>query len=279
MNSVPENSEAVTSNVIDFKPLDYRSIWISDVHLGFKGCKADLLLDFLKSVNSDYLYLVGDIVDLWSMSKVVHWPQAHNNVIRTILSKAKQGTRVVYIPGNHDEMFRDYDGMRFGNVIIRTCDTHTTLNGKQYLIMHGDEFDSAVQCSKLISYVGDRAYGLILELNRCYNYLRRKLGLPYWSLSNYIKHRVNNAVKYVRRFEDAVAYEANKHSVDGLICGHIHRANLRDVNGIEYCNTGDWVESCTALVEHYDGRLELINWAELKRKAAIRQSVAIPRAA
>jgi UDP-2,3-diacylglucosamine pyrophosphatase LpxH len=262
MNSNDRNSTPEISNVVNLRTLDYRSIWISDVHLGFKGCKAELLLDFLKTFNSEYLYLVGDIVDLWSMNKVVHWPQSHNNVVRTLLSKAKKGTRVIYIPGNHDEPLRDYDGMQFGNVIIRTCDIHTTSNGKQYLVMHGDEFDSAVKCNKLLSFVGSRAYDLILELNRTYNFLRRKLGLPYWSLSNYIKHRVNNAVKYVNRFEDAVAYEANRHNVDGLICGHIHRANLRQVNGIEYCNTGDWVESCTALVERHDGTLELINWAE-----------------
>jgi UDP-2,3-diacylglucosamine pyrophosphatase LpxH len=152
--------------------------------------------------------------------------------------------------------------MQFGNVVIRTFDIHTMANGKHYLIMHGDEFDSAVTCSRLLSFIGTRAYDVILELNRVYNFLRRKLGLPYWSLSNYIKHCVNNAVNYIERFEDAVAFEANRHQVDGLICGHIHRANLREVNGIHYCNTGDWVESCTALAERHDGRLELINWAD-----------------
>jgi UDP-2,3-diacylglucosamine pyrophosphatase LpxH len=254
------------SNVFKLRPLEYRAVWISDVHLGFKGCKATLLLDFLKSVNSEYLYLVGDIVDIWSMQKSVHWPQDHNNVIRTVLSKARRGTKVVYIPGNHDEFLRDYDGAQFGNVIIRTFDIHTMVDGKQYLVMHGDEFDSAVKCNRLLSFIGTRAYDVILELNRVYNFLRRKLGLPYWSLSNYIKHRVNNAVNYIERFEDAVAFEANRHQVDGLICGHIHRANLREVNGIQYCNTGDWVESCTALVECHDGRLELINWAEHVRQ-------------
>lgn len=261
------NSKDRNSNVFKFHSLEYRAVWISDVHLGFKGCKAGLLLDFLKSVNSEYLYLVGDIVDIWSMKKSVHWPQEHNNVIRTVLSKAKKGTRVVYIPGNHDEFLRDYDGMRFGNVVIRTYDIHTMADGKQYLVMHGDEFDSAVTCNKLLSFIGTRAYDVILELNRVYNFLRRKLGLPYWSLSNYIKHRVNNAVNYIEHFEDAVAFEANRHQVDGLICGHIHRANLREVNGIQYCNTGDWVESCTALAERHDGRLELIDWAEYVRQS------------
>jgi UDP-2,3-diacylglucosamine pyrophosphatase LpxH len=256
------DSRQRNSNVFEFHPLEYRTIWISDVHLGFKGCKADLLLDFLKSVNSDYLYLVGDIVDFWSMKKTVHWPQEHNNVIRTILSKAKKGTRVIYIPGNHDELLREYDGMRLGNVVIRTLDIHTTASGKQYLVMHGDEFDSAVRCNRLLAFVGTQAYDIILELNRCYNFLRRKLGMPYWSLSSYIKQRVNNAVNYIRRFEDAVAYEANKHKVDGLICGHIHRANLREIDGVRYCNTGDWVESCTALAERHDGELELIDWTK-----------------
>ncbi|MGB5455587.1 MAG: UDP-2,3-diacylglucosamine diphosphatase [Gammaproteobacteria bacterium] len=255
-------SKQWNSNVVDFPKLEYRTVWISDVHLGFRGCKANYLLDFLKSVNCEYLYLVGDIVDVWNMKKSVHWPQEHNNVIRTILSKSKQGTKVVYIPGNHDEFLREYDGMQFGNVVIRTYDVHTTVNGKQYLVMHGDEFDSAVKCNKLLSFIGSRAYDVILELNRTYNYLRRKMGLPYWSLSNYIKHRVNNAVKYISRFEDAACYEAQKHHVDGLICGHIHRANLREVNGIHYCNTGDWVESCTALAERHDGELELVDWTQ-----------------
>jgi UDP-2,3-diacylglucosamine pyrophosphatase LpxH len=256
------NSRQRNSNIFEFHPLEYRTIWISDVHLGYKGCKAELLLDFLKSVNSDRIYLVGDIVDFWSMKKTVYWPQAHNDVIRTILSKARQGTRVIYIPGNHDELLRDYDGVRFGNVVIRTFDIHTTANGKQYLVMHGDEFDSAVRCNRLLAFIGTRAYDIILELNRSYNFLRRKLGLPYWSLSSYIKQRVNNAVNYIQRFEDAVAYEANKHKVDGLICGHIHRANLRDIDGVRYCNTGDWVESCTALAERHDGELELIDWTK-----------------
>ena len=262
------NSNLKNSNVFELRPLEYRAVWISDVHLGFKGCKANLLLDFLKSVNSEYLYLVGDIIDVWSMKKSVHWPQEHNNVIRTILSKSKKGTNVVYIPGNHDEFLRDYDGMQFGSVVIRTFDIHTTANGKQYLVMHGDEFDSAVKWNKLLSFIGSRSYEAILEINRTYNYFRRKLGLPYWSLSNYLKHRVNNAVKYIHRFEDAVSFEAKRHQVDGLICGHIHRANLREVNGIHYCNTGDWVESCTALAERYDGELELINWAEYIRQSS-----------
>jgi UDP-2,3-diacylglucosamine pyrophosphatase LpxH len=269
----------MASTIVELRPLAYRTVWISDVHLGNRGCKADLLLDFLKSVNSDYLYLVGDIVDLWSMKKSVYWPQQHNNVVRTILSKAKRGVRVVYIPGNHDELLRDYDGMRFGNVIIRTVDTHITASGRQYLIMHGDEFDSAVQCNSLLSFIGSRAYDVILEINRSYNHVRRKLGLPYWSLSNFIKHRVNNAMKYINRFEDAVAHEANRQQVDGLICGHIHRANLRRLNGIEYGNTGDWVESCTALVEHFDGTLELIDWAEYRRVESGGRVPSIERAA
>lgn len=261
------NSGCRNSNVFELRPLDYRAVWISDVHLGTKDCKAGLLLDFLKSFNSEYLYLVGDIIDFWGMKKSVHWTQEHNNVIRTILSKAKKGTKIVYIPGNHDELLRDYDGMQFGNVTVRTFDTHTMVDGRQYLIMHGDEFDSAVRCSRVLSFIGSRAYDAILELNRGYNYLRRRLNLPYWSLSNYIKHRVNNAVSYIERYEDAVAFEANRHHVDGLICGHIHRANIRMVDGIHYCNTGDWVESCTALAEHRDGRLELVNWAEHVRQS------------
>ena len=239
----------------------YRAIWISDVHLGFKGCKADFLLDFLHITESEYLYLVGDIIDLWSLKKEIHWPQQHNNIIRTILGKAKHGTKVVYIPGNHDEALRDYDNMIFGNVEIKNEELHTTADGQRLLIIHGDEFDSAVKCSKIVAKLGDFLYDWLLEANRLVNYLRRKVGFPYWSLASYLKSKVPNAVKYIECFEEAVAHEAIRRHVDGLVCGHIHRASLRKINGITYCNTGDWVENCTGLVEHESGELELIHWS------------------
>ncbi|MGD8591508.1 MAG: UDP-2,3-diacylglucosamine diphosphatase [Gammaproteobacteria bacterium] len=248
------------------KPLRFRSIWISDVHLGFKGCKADYLLDFLKHTHSEYLYLVGDIVDIWSMKKSVFWPQAHNNVLRKILTKAKKGTKVVYIPGNHDELFRDHVGVHFGSIEIKKEELHISQQGLQFLILHGDEFDSAVKCNKILEIIGNHAYDVILELNRVVNFIRKKFGFPYWSLSTYLKHKVKNAVEYIDRFELAVAHEAHRRKVDGLICGHIHKSNLRDINGIRYCNTGDWVENCTALVEHRNGEMEILHWADEMNK-------------
>jgi UDP-2,3-diacylglucosamine pyrophosphatase LpxH len=241
--------------------LRFRSIWISDVHLGYKGCRADELLKFLHASESEYLYLVGDIVDIWYMKKGLFWPQEHNNVIRTILGKAKKGTKVIYIPGNHDEILRDYDGLRFGNVEIRQEAIHTAENGRRYLVMHGDKFDSVVTCSRLTAVIGDYAYEGLLHTNRVVNFIRRKMGFPYWSLAAYLKTRVKNAVKYISSFEHAVSLEAKKRNVDGLICGHIHRAELTRLNGVQYCNTGDWVENCTALAERHDGELELIHWA------------------
>lgn len=256
-NTEKYQSKNTIQNTICHK---YRAIWISDVHLGFKGCKADYLLDFLHSTESDYLYLVGDIIDMWSLKNNLFWPQQHNNVIRTILGKAKRGTKVVYIPGNHDEVLRDYDDMIFGNVEVKKEEIHTTADGRHFLILHGDEFDGAVKCSKLIAKLGDFLYDWLLEANRLVNYIRRKTGFSYWSLASYLKSKVPNAVKYIERFEEAVAHEACRRHADGLICGHIHRASLRKINGITYCNTGDWVENCTGLVEHESGELELIHW-------------------
>lgn len=239
-----------------------RAIWISDVHLGFRGCRADFLLDFLRSTESDYLYLVGDIIDVWEMHKRLYWPQAHNNVVRSILGKAKHGTRIIYIPGNHDEVMRDYAGMDFGNVSIRTDAVHVTAAGKRLLVLHGDEFDAVVQCSKLLSMLGNRIYDWLLYMNRWLNVFRRRLGLPYWSLAAFIKHRVKNAVKFISDFENAVAREAQRRNVDGVVCGHIHRAEITHYGKVLYCNDGDWVDSCTALIERHDGKLELFNWTE-----------------
>lgn len=248
--------------VYKMRPQRFRAIWISDVHLGFKGCRADFLLDFLKSTESDYLYLVGDIIDIWNMKKGLYWPQEHNNVIRTILGKAKRGTKVIYVPGNHDELLRDYHGLVFGNVTILNEAIHTTADGRRLLMIHGDEFDSVVKCSKLLALIGCQAYDWLLYVNRLVNHLRRYLGFPYWSLAAYLKHKVKNAVNYISRFEEAVAHEAVKRGVDGLVCGHIHRAEIANFDGILYCNDGDWVESCTALVEHHDGALQLLRWSD-----------------
>lgn len=242
--------------------LKVRSVWISDVHLGFRGCSADFLLDFLHKTECEYLYLVGDIVDVWEMKKRMFWPQAHNNVIRTILGKAKHNTKVIYVPGNHDEVLRDFDGLVFGNVEIKNEAIHTTADGKQLLIIHGDQFDGIVKCSPLISKIGSRLYDYLLRANRWVNYVRRKLGFSYWSLAAFLKHKVKNAVQYIGNFEEAVAREASRQDVDGVVCGHIHRAEITRLHDVDYFNCGDWVESCTALVENTDGSMEIINWTD-----------------
>jgi UDP-2,3-diacylglucosamine pyrophosphatase LpxH len=239
-----------------------RSVFVSDTHLGFKGCRAEFLLDFLRRVECDHLYLVGDIIDLWSMTRTFHWPQAHNDVIRTILGKAKHGTRVVYIPGNHDRTFRDHDGLVMGNVEVRRQAIHETADGRRLLVLHGDEFDSIVRASPLLESVGSQAYALALSLNHWVNAVRRALGYPYWSLSAFLKHRVKNAVKYIANFERAVSAEARRCGVDGVVCGHIHRAEIAEIDGVTYYNDGDWVESCTALVEDHQGRLSILRWTE-----------------
>lgn len=240
----------------------YRSIWISDVHLGFPGCSANYLLDFLRSTKCDYLYLVGDIIDVWYMKKRMYWPQEHNNVIRTILGKAKHGTKVIYIPGNHDEIFRDYVGLEFGNIKIKQDAIHTMVDGKRFLVSHGDEFDTVVQCSPVLAIFGSKLYDWLLYANRHVNYVLRKLGYGYWSLASFLKHKVKNAVQYIGNFEHAVMYAAVGKGVDGYICGHIHRPEISKMNTIMYCNTGDWVESCSALVEKDDGTLEILYWTE-----------------
>jgi UDP-2,3-diacylglucosamine pyrophosphatase LpxH len=268
------------ATIYNVKPFKYRSIWISDVHLGFKGCKAEYLLDFLSHTDSEHLYLVGDIVDIWHMKRGINWPQAHNNIVRKLLGKAKKGTKVTYIPGNHDELFRDYVDTHFGSIEIKKEVWHTTKQGLRMLILHGDEFDNAVKCNKVLEIIGNRAYDVLLEVNQAVNYVRRKMGFPYWSLAAYLKHKVKNAVNYISSFEKAVAHEAKRRNVDGLVCGHIHRANLRDIDGIRYCNTGDWVESCTALVEHHDGELEILYWAdEVHKRQQLTSAKAVGNAA
>lgn len=243
----------------------YRAIWISDIHLGTRGCNADLLLDFLRSTHSDYLYLVGDIVDIWRMRRAWYWQQTHNDVIQKLLRKARKGTRVIYVPGNHDESFRDFVGHRFGRVVVLGEAVHTALDGRRFLVLHGDQFDGIVKYAKWLAFVGDRAYSLALSINLWFNIVRRRLGFPYWSLSAYLKHKVKNAVEYISNYEHAVVAEARRRGVDGVICGHIHTAEIRDFDGITYCNDGDWVESCTALVEHLDGTFEILRWADVRR--------------
>ena len=243
-----------------------RAVFISDVHLGTSGCQAEALLDFLKYHPSDYLYLVGDIVDGWQLRRRWFWPQAHNDVVQKLLRRARKGSRVIFIPGNHDEFARDFIGHHFGGIEVLEDAVHTTVNGQTLWVTHGDYFDGVIQCAKWLAYVGDNLYDLTLRLNRHLNRLRYRLGLPYWSLSAYLKLKVKTALNYVTSFEQAVAQEARLRGHNGVVCGHIHRAEMRDINGTLYCNDGDWVESRSALVEHWDGRLEIIYWTGAKSR-------------
>ena len=240
----------------------YRTIWISDLHLGTRGCKAEFLLDFLRYTEAETIYLVGDIIDCWRLKKSWYWPQAHNDVIQKVLRKVRKGTRVVYVPGNHDEALRGFTQLQFGGVEVVKDAIHVTADGRRLLVLHGDMFDAVVMHARWLALLGDGAYTTALWVNRHFNTARRRLGYPYWSLSAYLKRRVKNAMQYIASFADAVANEARRRGVEGIVCGHIHHAEIRPIGDILYCNSGDWVESCTALVEHFDGRLELVDWVD-----------------
>ena len=250
-----------------------RTVWISDIHLGTPGCQAVALLDFLRRVECETLYLVGDIIDGWQLRRSWYWPQSHNDVVQKILRKARKGTRVVFVPGNHDEFARRYVEHNFGGVDVVTDAVHVTADGRQLWITHGDLFDGVIQCAKWLAYLGDSAYEFTLKLNSWFNRARARMGLPYWSLSKYLKLKVKRAVSYVSDFEVAVAREARKRGLQGVVCGHIHHAEMREIDGILYCNDGDWVESLTALVEHHDGRLEIADWSAQRSLASVPQPV------
>ncbi len=238
----------------------FRTIFISDMHLGTARSQTRALLDFLKNTECETLYLVGDVVDNWALKRKWFWHQTHNDVIQKILRKARKGTRVVYIPGNHDEHFRDFCGQNFGSVEIRQNAIHITADKKRYLVLHGDEFDGVVLYAKWLAHLGDWAYETMVTINVYYNKLRRFVGLPYWSLSAFLKRKVKRAMEFIGNFEQAVVRLAHAKGVDGVICGHIHTPEMRMIEGVHYCNDGDWVESCSALVEHHDGRFELLDW-------------------
>jgi UDP-2,3-diacylglucosamine pyrophosphatase LpxH len=248
-------------------PPVYRTIFISDTHLGTRGCRSEFLADFLRKSTCHNLFLVGDIIDGWRLRKSWYWDQHHDEVLKQIVRHARAGTEVTYIPGNHDEMFRNWlpIGLEICGIRMQRESEHTTADGKRLLIMHGDEFDSVVRYAKFLALLGDWAYTAALVINRWFNAVRRRLGYPYWSLSAWAKRQVKEAVKAIDRFEFALADEARRRGFDGVVCGHIHHAEIREVAGVLYLNDGDWVESCTALVEHHDGRLELIDWAALNR--------------
>lgn len=252
----------------------YRTVWISDIHLGTRGCNAEMLVDFLRSFECQTLYLVGDVVDGWRLRKGWYWPDAHNEVVRRVLKMAHNGTRVVFVAGNHDEMLREFAGLTFGGVELVLEAEHITADGRKLLVLHGDSFDGVVLYAKWLAFLGDKAYGLTLRMNIVLNRVRRQLKLPYWSLSGYLKKRVKNAVQFVCNFEEAVAQEAISRGADGIVCGHIHCAEIRQIGPVTYYNDGDWVESCTALVEEADGAMHIVDWVAENRARSMTRPAA-----
>ena len=243
----------------------YRTLFISDLHLGTRASQADMLIDFLRHNDAETIYLVGDIVDFWRIRRGAIWPQSHNDVLQKILRKVRKGTRVVFIPGNHDDGLRQYCGQRFGGIEIGRPAIHAPADGRRYLIIHGDEFDVVVRYAKWLAFLGDRGYELALATNAPLNFVRKRLGLDYWSLSSYLKQRVKTAVNFIGEFENSLAEEAKRRQVEGIVCGHIHHAASREIHGVHYVNTGDWVESCTAVGETLGGELQVIRWLEVMR--------------
>ncbi len=255
------------------RELTYRTVFISDIHLGMRNSQADALLDFLKHVECETLYLVGDIVDFWKVRRGPHWPQSHNDVLQKLLRKSRKGTRVVFIPGNHDDALRDYCGMNFGDIEVRRDCIHETATGQRYLVLHGDEFDVVVRYARWLAFLGDRSYDVALALNIPLNFVRRMFGFGHWSLAAFLKLKVKTAVNFIGEFEEALAHEAHRRDAHGLICGHIHHANDRRIGDIHYLNCGDWVESCTAIGECQDGTFEILRW-----KDVVAQRLASPAA-
>jgi UDP-2,3-diacylglucosamine pyrophosphatase LpxH len=238
----------------------YRSLFIADLHLGSKGCQAELFLNFLRHNDADTIFLVGDIIDGWRLRSGWYWPQAHNDVVQKLLRKARKGAQMILVPGNHDEFARQFIGLNFGGIEIMRRAMHETADGRRFLITHGDEFDIVVRNARWLAFLGDWAYDSALFINTHFNHIRRVLGFGYWSFSAWAKLKVKNAVNFIGAFETALAGEARRQGADGVICGHIHHAAIREIEGVVYVNVGDFVESCTAVAEHYDGRLEIIRW-------------------
>lgn len=241
----------------------FRTLFLSDLHLGTKGCQAELLLDFLKRHDADTIYLVGDIVDGWRLRSGWYWPQSHNDIVQKLLRKVRKGARMIYIPGNHDDFAREYVGYSLGGVEIMREAVHVMADGRRLLITHGDEFDIVVRHARWLAFLGGWAYEVALRTNTVFNIVRRRLGFPYWSFSAWAKLRVKNAVNFIGSFEEALVDHAKRHEAQGVVCGHIHHAAIRTIDGLTYVNTGDFVESCSAVVEHADGRLEIIRWVAM----------------
>jgi UDP-2,3-diacylglucosamine pyrophosphatase LpxH len=241
-------------------PVRVRALFLSDIHLGTRGCQADRLLDFMRYYDSDTVYLVGDIVDGWQLKSSWYWPQAHNDVVQKLLRKARKGTRLFYIPGNHDEFLRDYYGTHFGGIEVLADTIHVGADGRRYLVIHGDLFDVVIRHARWLALLGNHAYDFAIWLNTYFNTVRRFFGLTYWSLSQWAKLKVKNAINFIGEYERTLAAEAQRRGVNGVICGHIHHAVIRTTSQISYMNCGDWVESCTAIVEHFDGAFEIVRW-------------------
>jgi UDP-2,3-diacylglucosamine pyrophosphatase LpxH len=272
----PKTVDRITA---DGASRQFRTLFVSDVHLGTRGCQAERLLDFLRYHDADTLYLVGDIVDFWALKSSWYWPQSHNDVVQKLLRKGRKGARILYVPGNHDEFFRDYYGTHFGGIELVETAIHIGADGNRYLVIHGDRFDVVIQHAKWLALLGERAYNAAILVNTVFNKVRRQFGFTYWSLSQWAKLKVKNAVSLIGEFEQALAAEACRTGVDGVICGHIHHATIHDRFGIRYVNCGDWVESCTAVAEHFDGKFEIIIWTRDEREPAVATSRMPARAA
>ncbi|MCB1912379.1 MAG: UDP-2,3-diacylglucosamine diphosphatase [Rhodocyclaceae bacterium] len=256
-----------------------RSIFISDVHLGTRGCQAQRLLDFLRHYETENLFLVGDIIDFWAMNRSIHWTPTQNTVVQKVLRAARKGTRVVLVPGNHDEALREYVGTAFGDIELSYDHVHTTADGRSFLLIHGDEFDQVTRYHRWVAVLGDIAYNALVRINTWLSFVRRHLGRPgYWSLAGYAKRKVKSAVSFIYDFEDSVIRAVREREVDGVICGHIHAAAIKQVDGLTYVNCGDWVDSCTGIVEHTDGRLQLVDWGMTQKLPEIAAPVAITAA-
>lgn len=247
----------------------YNALFLSDIHLGYKDCKADYLIDFLNNNHAKTIYLIGDIVDIWSLKKQFYWPASHNAVLSLLIEKSRTGTKIVYIPGNHDEDLKAYCGGNFNDIEVAKRYTHTTISGKKMLLLHGDDFDEEVCLSRFSAKLGDHLYDLLLFMNRHFNRLRRRFGYHYWSLAAHIKSKVPKAKEVMTRYKNAAVKEAKKLGYDGVICGHIHHPEVDYIDDIMYCNDGDWIESCTALVETHEGKLELVHWSDMSIKLAL----------
>jgi UDP-2,3-diacylglucosamine pyrophosphatase LpxH len=258
-----------------------RAIFISDVHLGTRACQAERLLEFLSAYRSDYLFLVGDIIDFWSMKRGVYWPPAQNTVVQKILKRARHGVKVVFVPGNHDEVAREHVGASFGAIAVAQDYIHVAADGRRYLLLHGDEFDQVTKYHRWLAVLGDQAYAFLVRVNVLFSKARRTLGISgYWSLSGYAKRKVKRALDFISDFEASVVRHARERQVDGVICGHIHAAAVHEIDGSVYINCGDWVDSCTAVVEHTDGTMQLVQWrAPLPLQAPVAPTKSAPSVA